>query len=112
MAFRNISSVRRTIPSELITPEQIDQAEAAARQILKLVEKARSGGKTVKVYVNMLRAGDVIVRGGRELKVLSRRARRWCSTEVDVQCIDLKTDELTCLTYHSRTVTAFIYPRR
>ena len=111
MAFRNISSVRRTIPSELITPEQIDQAVAAARQILKLVEKARSGGKTVKVYVNMLRAGDVIVRGRRELKVLSRRARR-STTEIDVQCIDLKTDELTCLTYSSRSVTARINRRR
>jgi hypothetical protein len=111
MAFRNISSVRRTIPSELITPTQIARAEAAARQILKLVEKARHPGKTVRVYAKTLRGGDVIVRRGRELKVLSRRVRR-STTEVDVQCIDLNTDELTCLTYHSRTVTAFIYPRR
>ncbi len=111
MAFRNISSVSRNLPSDLITPTQIAQAEAAARQILKLVEKARNPGKTVRVYANTLRGGDVIVRRGRELRVLSRRARR-STTEIDVQCIDLNTDEFTCLTYPSRSETAFIYPRR
>ena len=75
MAIRNISSVRRNLPSDLITPTQIAQAEAAARQILKLVEKARNPGKTVRVYANMLRGGDVIVRGARahDMQVLLSR---------------------------------------